>query len=328
MKFSRTRITAFGAIIAATALLATGCAGTATTESPAASPETLDEMTKITVATLPIAPSAAILLGIEQGIFEKHNLDVELSTGQGGAAILPAVAAGQVNFAIGQPLPIILAASKGVDVKIVTNYSASYAEGDDINGVVALDESIESPKDLEGKRVAVNTLKAAGDLTIMEAIALDGGDPDNVEWVEVGFPDMPAQLEAGTIDAGWVPEPFLSRVVASGGHVVTYNYQDTIPGLTTLVGFTSGAYADANPAVVAAFTAALDETTAYADENIDEARAMLPDFLGMPEEAAAGLAMEKFGPELNIDAIEKLAELMVKYEFLESEADIDALILK
>src|SRR5690606_23518384 len=125
---------------------------------------------------------AALMLGIEEGIFEKHNLEVDLTTGQGGAAILPAVAQGQINFAIGQPLPIILAASKGIDVKIVGNYSASYAEGDDINGVAAIDESIVSPKDLEGKRVAVNTVQAAGDLTIREAVEKDGGDPTKVEW--------------------------------------------------------------------------------------------------------------------------------------------------
>src|SRR5690606_16808165 len=141
---------------------------------------------------------------------------------------------GQLNFAIGQPLPIILAASKGLDVKIVANYSAAFAEGDDINGVATLDDSIKSAKDLEGKTVAVNTLKAAGDLTIMEAVKLDGGDPTKVEWVELGFPDMPGQLDAGNIDAAWLPEPFLSGVVKDGGHIVTYNYQDTIPGLTTL----------------------------------------------------------------------------------------------
>lgn len=327
MKFSLKRVGSVAAIATATALVAAGCASS-TPEIDVSDAEELTEMTSITVAALPIAPTAALLLGIEEGIFAKHNLEIELSTGQGGAAILPAVSTGQVNFAIGQPLPIILAASKGVDVKIVGNYSASYAEGDDINGVAALDESIQSPADLEGKRVAVNTLMAAGDLTIMEAIEQDGGDPSNVEWVEVGFPDMQAQLIAGQLDAVWLPEPFLSRTISEGGHLVTYNYQDTIPGLTTLVGFTSGAYAAENPAIVKAFQAALAETREFANANPDAARALLPEFLGMPEPAAANLKMEDFGPELNVDSIEALQELMLKFGFLDDEADLDALIIE
>ncbi|WP_372508452.1 ABC transporter substrate-binding protein [Salinibacterium sedimenticola] len=327
MKFSLTRAGSVAAVATVTALVAAGCAG-ADSEPDLESAEELTEMTTISVAALPIAPTAALLLGIEEGIFEKYNLEVDLSTGQGGAAILPAVAQGQVNFAIGQPLPIILAASKGIDVQIVGNYAASYAEGDDINGVAALDESIQSPADLEGKRVAVNTLKAAGDLTIMEAIEQDGGDPSNVEWIEVPFPEMQAQLVAGELDAAWLPEPFLSRTIAEGGHLVTYNYQDTIPGLTTLVGFTSGAYASENPAVVKAFQDALAETRELANGDVDAARSMLPDFLGMPEEAAANLAMEDFGPELNVDSLQALQELMVKYEFMEEEIDLDELILE
>jgi NitT/TauT family transport system substrate-binding protein len=329
MKFSLKRVGTVAALATVTALVAAGCASS-TPEANVSDAEELTEMTPITVAALPIAPTAALLLGIEEGIFEDHNLEVELSTGQGGAAILPAVAAGQVNFAIGQPLPIVLAASKGVDVKIVGNYAASFAEGDDINGVAALDESIESPADLEGKRVAVNTVQAAGDLTIMEAIEQDGGDPTTVEFVEVPFPDMQAQLIAGQIDAAWLPEPFLSKTIGEGGHLVTYNYQDTIPGLTTLVGFTSGAYANENPAIVKAFQDALAETRAFAKDNADAARALLPEFLGMPEPAAANLTMEDFGPELNVDSIAALQELMVKFEFLEegTEVDLDELVIE
>ncbi|MBF0673604.1 MAG: ABC transporter substrate-binding protein [Salinibacterium sp.] len=328
MKFSLKRAGSIAALATVTALVATGCAGSSETTTDPSAAEELTEMTKISVAALPIAPTAALILGIEEGIFEKHNLEVDLTTGQGGAAILPAVAQGQVNFAIGQPLPIILAASKGIDVKIIGNYSASYAEGDDINGVAALDPSIASPKDLEGKRVAVNTLKAAGDLTIMEAIEQDGGDPSNVEWVEVPFPEMQAQLVAGELDAAWLPEPFLSKTIREGGQLVTYNNQDTIPGLTTLVGFTSGAYMDENPAVVKAFQEALAETRALANDDVDAARSVLPEFLGMPEEAAANLLMEDFGPELNVDSIQKLQELMVKFEFMEEEINLDDLIVE
>lgn len=335
MKFSLKRAGSIAAIATVTALVAVGCSSTESEEPDVQAAEELTEMTTISVASLPIAPTAALLLGIEQGIFEKHNLEIELSTGQGGAAILPAVLQGQLDFAIGQPLPIIMASSSGgadIDIKIVGNYAASFAEGDDINGVVAIDPSITSPKDLEGKTVAVNTINAAGDLTIKEAVAQDGGDPDKVSFVEFGFPDMPAMLESGEIDAAWLPEPFLSGVINGGGQLVTYNYQDTIPGLTTLVAFTSGKMAQENPAVVKAFQAALAETREYANANVEETRMVLtnPDFLGMPEAVAVNVAMEDFGPELNVDSIKALQDLMAKYGLISDDAkvDVDGLIIE
>ena len=85
--------------------------------------------------------------------------------------------------------------------------------GDDINAVVASAKSgITRPAELAGRRVAVNSLGAAGDVTIMAAVEKDGGDPSTIKFVEVAFPDAPAQLEAGNIDAAWVPEPFVTQL--------------------------------------------------------------------------------------------------------------------
>jgi NitT/TauT family transport system substrate-binding protein len=69
---------------------------------------------------------------------------------------------------------------------------------------------------------------------------------------------------------------------------------------------------------------------AFAKDNADAARALLPEFLGMPEPAAANLTMEDFGPELNVDSIAALQELMVKFEFLEegTEVDLDDLVIE
>ncbi|MFY9762576.1 MAG: ABC transporter substrate-binding protein, partial [Xanthobacteraceae bacterium] len=49
---------------------------------------------KISVAVIPIADCAPIYLGKAKGFFAKQNLDVELSTQGGGAAIIPGVLSG------------------------------------------------------------------------------------------------------------------------------------------------------------------------------------------------------------------------------------------
>ena len=59
------------------------------------------DLTEVTIGTLPILPTAVIELGIDQGIFEEEGLSLTLETGQGGAALVPAVIGGAVAMNAG-----------------------------------------------------------------------------------------------------------------------------------------------------------------------------------------------------------------------------------
>lgn len=320
----------FAVVGVAAALLLSGCGGGSpsgsTSNTPAAGG---DGVRNISVGVIPIAPSAAVQLGIDEGIFAKHKLKVELQSGQGGAAMLPAVSTGTMNFSVGNPLSVLLAKSKGLDMKIVSGYSNSLAAGNDINGVVArADSGIASAKDLVGKKVAVNTINAQGDLTIKEVVSKQGGDPGAVQFLELPFQDMAAQLAEGNVDAVWVPEPFLSRLLAEGNRLVTYNNQEALPGLPTMVTFTSGNYAQQNPQVVSDFKAAMTETLALAQSNPDKVRALLPAFMKMPEAVAKELRLEEFDGKLDEPILGELGELMAKYGIVPSTPDVSGTILK
>lgn len=320
----------FAAVGVAVALLLTGCGSGSPSGSTSSTPSAGgDSVRNISVGVIAIAPSAAVQLGIDEGIFAKHKLKVELQSGQGGAAMLPAVSTGTMNFSVGNPLSVLLAKNKGLDMKIVSGYSNSLATGNDINGVVAkADSGIASAKDLIGKKVAVNTINAQGDLTIKEVVSKQGGDPNAVKFLELPFQDMGAQLAQGNVDAVWVPEPFLSKLLAEGNKLVTYNNQAALPGLPTMVTFTSGTYAQQNPQVVADFKAAITETLALAQSNPDKVRALLPAFMKMPEAVAKDMRLEEFNGELDEPTLGKLGELMAKYGIVPSTPDVSGTILK
>ncbi|CEA09231.1 Putative aliphatic sulfonates-binding protein precursor [Arthrobacter saudimassiliensis] len=285
------------------------------------------ELEHVVVGILTIAPSSAMQYGIDEGIFEKHGLDIELQTGTGGAAMLPAVSTGDMHFAVGNPLTVMVAKDKGLDMKIVSGYSNSYREGNDINGVVArADSGITSFADLEDRTVSVNAVNTQGDLTIMESAALAGADPTAISFSEMPFPDMEAQLELGNTDAVWLPEPFLSRALADPANVlVGYPNQEALPGMPTMVSFTSGRFAEENPEVVADFRAAMEETLEQAEANIDDVRAVLPAFMSMDPAVAEKLTMEEFDPAIRTEELNQLGSLMRKYEFVGTEPDIDAM---
>ncbi|VXB84697.1 ABC transporter substrate-binding protein [Citricoccus sp. K5] len=336
-RITRTALTTM-TTLAAAGLLLTGCSGGSPSGTDSSAPAEnaaagTEELTPVTVGLLPIATSAAVPLGIDEGIFEKHGLDVTIQQGQGGAALLPAVSSGTVEFAVGNPQSILLANSQGLDIKIIAGYSTSYENVDDPedqapSGVIALEESgISSWADLEGKRVAVNTLNTQGHLTIMQSVEADGGDPEQVEFTEIGFPDQLAQLEQGNIDAAWIPEPFLSQGRAQEGIQFIGDSLRAIDGLYSMVTFTNGDYAEANPEVVAAFRDATTESTELAMADEDAFREAIVDYTGMDAAVVDSLNLEYLSGELDRTILEDLSATAHKFGFLDSEPDLDQTIL-
>jgi NitT/TauT family transport system substrate-binding protein len=297
--------------------------------SDSASSGETGEVREVTVGMLPILPTAALYAGIEEGFFEDRGIDVTVETGQGGAALLPAVMAGQIDFATSNPVSLLQARGEELDVRVIAHWTSALSEGDqDINGVVvAAGSGIESAADLAGKTVAVNTLNGMGGLTIREAVRQDGGDPDAVEFVELPFPDMPAALSGGNVDGVWVPEPFLGSLQAAGNTVATYSSRESVPGHPTQLFFTSPQLMESDPQLVEDFTAAVEETLEFADENPDAVKAQISEVLPqLPPEAVENVRLEEFGTDLRREQLEELGELMVEDGLLEDDADVDGLL--
>ena len=315
-------------VLAAVTILFTGCTDSAAPSAtePAAD-ATPGELTSVRVAALPIAETGALWAAIEEGIFADHGLEIEVVPAQGGALAIPALLSGDIQFAVGQPFGPMRAELQDLGIVIISNYADSLAEGKDVNAVVALGGSgITSPADLAGKRVSVNSLGAAGDVTIMKAVEDAGGDPSTIEFVEVAFPDAQAQLDAGTIDAAWVPDPFRGMIVGAGGVEVVYPYQATIPGLTVLTNYTTAELIESDPKLVESYAAAMAEALDWAAANRDAVNAAIAENLGIPLAAAESLTISSFTPKLDVSKVEDLAQVAVDYGVLPALPDFDVMI--
>ena len=296
-----------------------GAAGGTTAAAPAG------ELKKVTIGALPIAPTAVIHLGEEKGFFEKNGLDITIETGQGGAALLPAVVSGTMQFATGNPASLLQARDKNLDVQVIASFTYDSDEG--VHAVISkADSPIKTAKDLAGKTVAINTLKSMGDLLTMEAVAKDGGDPASVKFVELPFPNMQAALEANQVDAVWTPEPFMSIMLKDGAHVVTYDGKDTVPGHPTMMFFTSGNLIQSDPELVSAMQKAINEAMDYGQENPDELRQAAVDKMNVSPEMAEVMKLEDFGGPVRTAEVKAMGDLMTKYKFVTNPADVDGLL--
>lgn len=319
---------AVGALAAAAVLTLSGCTDSASPNGSAApSGDAATELRDIRIAALPIAETGALWAAIEEGIFEEHGLAVEVVPAQGGANAIPALLSGDIQFAIGQPFGPIRADLQDLGVAIIGNYANSLDAGTDVNAVVALaDSGITRPADLSGKTVSVNTIGAAGDLTIRKAVDDDGGDSSTIQFVEVAFPDVPAQLDAGTMDAAWTPDPFRAIVEGAGGVSVVAPYQATLPGLSLLTSIATQDLIADEPDLIADYAAAMTEALEFASANEEAVRAAIATNLKISDEAAAGITLPTFTWDLADASIEQLGALAVDYSYIETEPDYARLI--
>jgi NitT/TauT family transport system substrate-binding protein len=284
--------------------------------------------TEVNVGIIPIVDVAPIYLGKQKGFFKAQKIDLTLVPGSGGAAAVPGVVSGQFKFAFGNLTSLLVANDKGLNLKVVTNGVASTGEeGKDFGAVVApKGSSIKTAKDLAGKTVAVNNLKNIGDTTVRASVRKAGGDPSDIKFVELAFPDMPAAIQGKKVDAAWVVEPFLSQTRGQGAQVVAWNFVDTAPDLTIAAYFTKADVVEKEADLTKRFKTAMDQSLEYAGSHPDEVRSILLTYTKIPKDVADKITLPKWPAEVNRAGVEQLAKLMTEDKLVEKQPDVGALL--
>lgn len=223
---------------------------------------------------------------------------------------------------------MLIAQTKGLQfVGVAPGASSTGERGHDFSAIVAPGDSpIQNGKDLVGKTVAVNNLNNIGDTSVRAGVRAAGGDPKQVKFIEVPFPDMPAALAEHRIEAGWVVEPFLTIALQRGAKVVDWNLVDVAPKMMIAVYFTSVKYANDNPDIVNRFKAAITESLAYADSHTDEVRQIIPTYTRITPEIAAKITLPRWPTEFNRQSTQALADDALEDGLITKKADVAALL--
>ncbi|WP_030315059.1 ABC transporter substrate-binding protein [Streptomyces sp. NRRL B-3229] len=316
-------------VLAAGALLATASACGSSGDSGASDPgSSSGGTTTVKLGLIPIVDVAPVYLGQKKGFYGRHGLKLQISKASGGAAIVPGVAGGQFHFGFSNVTSLLIARTNGVPVKAVSNGIASTGvAGKDFAGIaVKTGSPIRSAKDLEGKKVAINTLKNINESAVRESVRKDGGDPDKVTFVELPFDQMPAALDAGQVDAACAVEPALATIKGQGGQVIASPLVDVAANTTVALYFTSARYQQQNADVVKRFQQATAESLAYADAHPDEARQIITTYTKIPASVLEQVILPKWPAEPDRASIGALAKLGEKDGFFKKTPDVDALL--
>ncbi|VXB92062.1 ABC transporter substrate-binding protein [Citricoccus sp. K5] len=340
------RLRATLATAAATMLLLTGCgsgttSGAASSEAPAKGADSTansdssgtaadGELKTVRVAAVPVVDVAAIYLGEEKGFFAEKGMTIDIQFTTGSSISIPALLQDQYDMVYTGSVNAFQAREKGLPVIAVAEGGRTTGEpGADHGGIVVPEDSeIQDAGDLEGKSVAVNAVKGLHEAAIRQSVKKAGGDPDQVNFLELALPDMQPALERGSVDAISTSEPFLGNAKEAGHRLIADPYIDVDPEFVTAVYLTSEQKWSQDPEFVKDFVEVVKKSQEYATEHPDEFRTELSNFTEIDPETAETMILTKFGWGFPEQAMLRGSEASQEAGIIEdAEAGLDGLVV-
>ncbi|NMM64725.1 aliphatic sulfonate ABC transporter substrate-binding protein [Clostridium sp. P21] len=152
-----------------------------------------------------------------QDEFSKDNIKVTFPEITEGSKMTEAVASGSLDFcnAIGAT-SVILAASNGVNIKIIGMYSRAPKAFT----IMAKDPNIKSIEDLKGKKI-VGPKGTILHQLLLGALKNKNMKIDDVQFINMGIPQGVSALMSGSSDVALVAGPAVSQALEKGAHIVT-----------------------------------------------------------------------------------------------------------
>ncbi|UTR16231.1 ABC transporter substrate-binding protein [Salipaludibacillus sp. LMS25] len=228
----------------------------------------VDDLTDVQIMLdwYPNAVHTYLYVAQEKGYFAEEGLDVEIIFPANPTDPINLAATGDVTFGITYQPDIITAQQSGIPVEVVAPVVRS-----PLNHIIYFDETIETPADLEGKKVGYPGIPV--NEVLLETMVTDaGGDSDQVELVDVGF-ELGSSLITERVDA--VIGAYINHEVPvlkhEGYDVQYFNPVDFgVPSFHELVIVTNETMMEEDPSTVEAFNRAIVKGFNDMKENPEE----------------------------------------------------------
>ena len=285
----------------------------------------------LVMGVIPVTDIGPVYMAQQNGVFDEHGFSMELQQASSSTEIIQAMQSGQVQVGYGGTTSVFQAVENGLDLVIIAPASATPDDPDNgINDLLVTEDSpLESAKDLEGKKVAINGPGGYTQLLSDLAVKADGGDPSKVEYVQIGIPDQPAALESGAVDSFVAGEPFGTLGREENGFRTLANPFEYLSDEAVVAGawYALRSEVEANPDYYAEVADTIAEANEYALDNDEELRENIAEFTKIDPELAARIRLGSYGKlPATVETLGPLADWSYELGYIENEVDLESLI--
>jgi NitT/TauT family transport system substrate-binding protein len=214
----RTQALIPGVIIAVIALLAaTACSRAEPSGPDTAAPVAGGKAPEVRLGYFPNVTHAPAIIGVEQGLFtsELGSTTLTTQTFNAGGDAVNALLGGSLDATyIGSGPAINAFAKSDGQVRIIAGATEGGAQ-------LVVKPEITDPQQLKGRTIATPQLGNTQDIALkvwLKKNGLTAGDgPDDVKIANLDNPRTLDAFRQGSVDGGWLPEPWSSRLVLDAG---------------------------------------------------------------------------------------------------------------
>ncbi|MCB0114216.1 MAG: ABC transporter substrate-binding protein [Caldilineaceae bacterium] len=311
-------------LLAACAPIAPASAPIATTPADEAQPEATAPaeeevaaaLTVVRVGYIPVTIYAPLYVADAKGYLAEEGIDIELMPVQGGSDNVVQVGAGNFDVAGGGiSAGMWNAADRGIEFEIALPL---HAERPPLTTPLVVSKTrfdngeITSVADLAGKKVAVNATGAATEYWLEKALEQGDLTLDDVELTSVGFREVAAALENGSLDAGMLGEPLTTLAEDQG--LIHRLTDDFLSDFTVTVVYYNKDWASANPELADGFAKAFlrGARDLVGDAWFDaENLAIIEEYTGVPADVVGRASRSYHDPNGDVPA----EDLMILQQF-------------
>lgn len=266
-------------------------------------------------------------VGVQEGIFAKYNLDVDVSALTGDAKLQQALAAGSVDFGLGSG-PSMAFAVKGSPVVAVAAFAGPPRN---ISVVVGADSPIKSVADLKGKLLAVTTAGSLTDWLAKQMAIQEGWGQDGVRTIALGaFEAFMSALQTHQIDGMMLATEKGYQLEEMHQGRIIVGMEKYAPKFHTHVIFARKDLVASNPELVKRFLQGFFASVIFMDNNKEKTSEVAESVLKMSPTVASKtydyeISMLETDGHFDPQAVDVLKESFVGMHILDSKPADDQL---
>lgn len=276
-----------------TGMILSACAQAAPS-TPAATQAAPPAPVKVRMAILPILDNLPMYVAQQQGIFEKHNVIVELIPVGSAAERDQVIVAGQADGMINETISTLLYNKDQPQVQIVRFARTATSTASQYSVLASAKSGIETVKDLSGVEIGVSQGTIIEYITnrLLEAEGLSGNEIKTIAVPKIA--DRMALLASGELKAATLPDPLSTLAIQQGAKVVIDDTSHPEYGYSTYAFLIP--FIEKNPDAVRGFLAAIDEAINLINANPTKFNNLLSEQKLVPEPLLESYKVPPFPP--------------------------------